>query len=155
MTDQYLEHVLDLIDKHGWMVQHVGGGDGPGEVPFSYTVGLTALGHPEFILYSLPYEYAHELLNILGSEVKRGHRYRADSLTSDPTNTAPPVALISVVDTADLIVANAIYGEIEALQVIWPDSKGRLPWVDGYANAPEAQPFMGIVPKEFELAEER
>jgi Domain of unknown function (DUF4262) len=149
MLDEYLEHILGLINEHGWAVQHVGGGDLPGEVPFSYTVGLTAFGHPEFVLQGMPHLPAQRLLNILGSEVRNGHRYREDSLTSDPTAIGAPVALISVLDTSELAVAIQLYGEVEALQVIWPDSKGRLPWDNGYANSPDIQPFMGIVPERF------
>lgn len=149
MLDEYLVHILELVNHHGWAVQHVGGGELPGEVPFSYTVGLTALGHPELVIQGMPYRPAQQLLNILGSEVRKGHRYREDSLTSDPTGTAAPVALISVLDASELAVATQLYGGVEALQVIWPDSKGRLPWDNGYANSPDVQPFMGIVPERF------
>jgi hypothetical protein len=150
MVDEYMLQLLEIIEEHGWAVQGVGGGELPSEVPFTYTVGLTAVGHPEFILQGMPFRYAQQLLNTLGSEVRDGRRYRANTLTSDPTETAAPVALIEVVDTTDLMAANAIYGDIEALQVIWPDSSGHLPWDEGYANGPEAQPFMGIVPEVFE-----
>ena len=149
MIDEYLSQLLDLIDKYGWAVQSVMGGDQPDEAPFSYTVGLTTMGHPEFVITGMPARPAQELLNILGDEVKKGHRYRANTLTSDPTETAAPVALISVLDTSELLAALNFYGDIEALQVIWPDSSGRLPWAPGYADPPEAQPFWGIVPDAF------
>jgi hypothetical protein len=151
MLDDYLKQLLKLIDEHGWAVQHVGGGDRLDEPPFSYTVGLTALGHPEFILFGMPPDAAQQLLNILGSEVQNGRRYRPDTLTSDPTEAAAPVALIEVIDPAShLLAAVNLYAEIEALQVIWPDPSGRLPWDDGYPNPPEAQPFLGVLPEVFE-----
>ncbi|HEX4443595.1 MAG TPA: DUF4262 domain-containing protein [Galbitalea sp.] len=147
MMDDYLLQLLDLIEKYGWAVQSVMGGDRPDEPPFSYTVGLTTMGHPEFVITGMPARPAQQLLNILGTEVQSGHRYLANTLTSDPTETAAPVALIAVLDSSELLAAVNFYGEIEALQVIWPDSSGRLPWIPGYANPPGAQPFWGIVPE--------
>jgi Domain of unknown function (DUF4262) len=152
MIDEYLSHLLDIIDKHGWAVQSVLGGEEPDEAPYSYTVGLTTLGDPEFVITGMPARPAQQLLNILGTEVKAGRRYHANTLTSDPTETAAPVALIAVPDPSPLLAALNFYGEIEVLQVIWPDSSGRLPWVRGYPNPPEAQPFWGTVPDTFTMS---
>jgi hypothetical protein len=154
MQDEYLDYIRQLVAEHGWAIQHVGGGELPGEVPFSYTIGLTAFGHPELIQQGMSHRSAQDILNILGAEVRDGHTYHQDTMTSDPSGTAPPVALISVVDTDELIVANMLYGEVEALQVIWPDSEGCLPWEAGYLNPPDAQPIMGIVPDRFVMSED-
>jgi Domain of unknown function (DUF4262) len=151
MFDDYMQHVLSLIDRHGWAIQHVGGGDQPDEPSFSYTVGLTTMGHPEFILFGLAPRSAGSLLNVLGDQVQKGHRYRANTLTSDPEGTAAPVALIEVIDPPKyLFVATDLYPQVEALQVIWPDSRGRLPWDDGYPNPLAAQPLLGPLPDRFE-----
>ena len=70
--------LLALIDEHGWAVRHVGAGDTPGEVAFSYTIGLTALGQPEFIMQGMPFDHAQTFLNLLGEEVRGGRRYVAN-----------------------------------------------------------------------------
>ena len=43
-----------------------------------------------------------------------------------------------------------LYPDVEALQVIWPDSLGHLPWELGYRNRLDAQPLLGVLPDEFE-----
>jgi hypothetical protein len=34
-----LAELVELIDRYGWAVRHVGAGDQPDEAAFSYTVG--------------------------------------------------------------------------------------------------------------------
>jgi len=149
-VDQYLLHLLDLIDKYGWAVQGVLGGESKSEPPFSYTVGLTTLGHPEFIIQGMPARYAQHLLNALGEEVRQGRRYLANTTTADATEASAPVALIAVDDPSALLAAAQLYGEVEALQVIWPDPDGHLPWDEGYPNPAWVQPFLGPVPTTFD-----
>jgi hypothetical protein len=151
LVNQYLLHVLGLIEKHGWAVQSVLGGDLPSDPPFSYTVGLTALGHPELILIGMPSQYAQRILNSLGEEVRKGHTYLANTTTADATDPSAPVALIEVGDPSMLLVAVELYQQVDALQVIWPDPKGRLPWDDGYPNPAWAQPFLGAIPEKFDV----
>jgi hypothetical protein len=150
MIDEYLTYLLDLIDKHGWAIQNVMGGELPGEVPFSYTVGLTTMGHPELIMKGMPHPYAPSYLNALGGLIRDGRRYQPNTTTTDVTGPTAPMALIEVVDTSDLLAVANFYGEVDALQVIWPDSKGRLPWHSGYANPPDAQPILGVLPEKFD-----
>jgi Domain of unknown function (DUF4262) len=151
MLNDYHKHLLDIIDEHGWAVQSVGGDRLAGDAPFTYTVGLTAFGHPELVMTGAPPRFAASVLNSLGSAVRDGHVYQANTMTSDVTGAEPTVALIEVIDPAShLYMAVDLYQKIEALQIIWRDSRGRLPWDDDYENSSDTQPFWGIVPDSFD-----
>jgi len=88
--------LVELIDRHGWAVRHVGAGDQPGEAAFSYTVGLTAFGHPEMVVVGMPFEHSQGFLNLVGSLVKDGrtfhHGTTTDELTDNPHVAVHPNA---------------------------------------------------------------
>lgn len=148
MLNDYHLHLQEIINEHGWAVQSVGPGDD--SVQFSYTVGLTAFGHPEFVMTGAPPRFAQSVLNVFGGAVRDGHVYKPNTMTSDPTGSEPTVALIEVIDPASqLFIAVDIYGQIEAIQVIWRDSQLNFPWDEGWLNPPDAQPFWGILPDSF------
>jgi hypothetical protein len=144
--DPVLVQLRALIDKHGWAVRHVGAGTEPGEAAFSYTIGLTALGHPEVIVTGLPFDHAQIFLNNIGFDVRDGKRFRPGDTTEDLTEPGKPVAFIAVEDTSGLTAVVEVYGSVIAVQMVWPDSAGHLPWVEGYPNPPEAQPLLGPAP---------
>ena len=144
--DPVLARLRALIDEHGWAVRHVGAGTEPGEAVFSYTIGLTAFGHPEAIVTGLPFEHAQIFLNNIGFEVRGGKRFRPGDTTEDFTEPGEPVAFLAVEDTSGLTAVVEVYGSVTALQMVWPDSAGHLPWEEGYANTAEAQPLLGPAP---------
>ena len=144
--DPVLADLLRLIAEHGWAVRHVGAGAGPGEAAFSYTVGLTAMGHPEVIVTGLPFDHAQTFLNNIGADVRDGKQFAPGSSTEDLTGPGAPVFFLAVADTSDLTAVEQVYGKVSAVQMVWPDSAGHLPWVTGYRNSYEAQPLLGVPP---------
>jgi hypothetical protein len=138
--------LLGLIDEYGWAVRSVMSGASAEEVEFTYTIGLTALGHPEVIILGMSEKSAHEFLNMIGDEVWRGARYEHGTVTGDFTDGDAVVVFIRAEDTHRLTAVEQVFGRVDALQMIWPDSTGRLPWQDGYRNPPEAQPLLGPLP---------
>lgn len=82
--DDSTADLISLIDRFGWAVRFVSSGpediDAP---PFGYTVGLTAFGHPEFVMTGLPQEDAHAFLNQFGAAVRDGRRFQANTLTTE------------------------------------------------------------------------
>ena len=90
-NDPVFNQLLSLIEEHGWAVRHVGAGD---EAAFSYTVGLTALKHPEIVMEGLPFEVAQAFLNLMSEEVKSGKRFSPGSITTDLTEPPAPIAFI-------------------------------------------------------------
>jgi hypothetical protein len=66
--------------------------------------------------------------------------------------------VLRVEDKSDLIAVEAICGEVPALQIVWTDSRGRLPWDPDYANASGSQGYsaskrphkgLGATPRSF------
>ncbi|WP_170226461.1 DUF4262 domain-containing protein [Rudaeicoccus suwonensis] len=142
--NRLLRDLLDLIDRYGWAVRHVAAGDG--RPPFSYTIGLTALDHPEMVMVGMPREPAHAFLNLAGDAIKAGRTFQHGEITDALTDGAG-IGIITVVAAEELTAVAQVYGvPVQALQLIWPDSKGWLPWEPGYNNAAETQPFLGPLP---------
>jgi hypothetical protein len=138
-----------LIHEYGWAVRHVGAS--AHEAAFSYTIGLSPLGLPEFVTTGMPFESSHEFLNMVAQETCDGlplaHGTRSTRLTD-----SGDISFINVEDTRGLTAVRARYGKVVALQLIWPDSTGCYPWDAGYRNPPDAQPLLGRLPDTFTLA---
>lgn len=138
-----LDDVRSKIDTYGWAVRNVSDPD-PAKC-LSYTIGLTAHGHPEVVMTGLPPEVGTAFLNIVGEIVVReGGRFAAGEATTELAD-GPAMPVLAVLDTSDLTAVHAIYGDVPALQIVWTDSAGRLPWEAGYANPPGSQRLLGMI----------
>jgi hypothetical protein len=142
---QVLEDLRRVIDRFGWAVLH--GGGAPGDPRYSHTAGLTAFGHPEVIVVGLPFEAAETYLNLVGEAVRAGARFSPGVVTTALTDADSPVVFLQVADTSRLAVAEQFAGSVDALQLVWPDSTGKLPWEEGHRNPPHAQPLLGPRPE--------
>lgn len=137
VTDEYLLAVLDKVEEHGWALVHVGEGcqcagrdtdDGP---PLTYTVGLTAMDHPELLVHGLPWSEAGPLLNDLGEAVAAGEMlFDGEVETCEHGDSS--IMFRDVRDPVDLVFLGQVYPEFQALQVIWQDWGQRFPWEPGY-----------------------
>jgi uncharacterized protein DUF4262 len=141
---QVLRDLRRVIDRFGWAVLH--GGGSPGDPRYSHTAGLTAFGHPEVIVVGLPFEAGEKYLNLVGEAVRAGARFTAGAATTTLTDADSPVVFLSVEDTGRLATVEPLYGSVEVLQLVWPDSTGKLPWEEGHRNPPHAQPLLGPRP---------
>jgi hypothetical protein len=143
---QVLRDLRRVIDRFGWAVLH-GGGGSPGDPRYSHTAGLTAFGHPEVIVVGLPFEAGEKYLNLVGEAVRAGARFTPGTVTTTLTDADSPVVFLSVEDAGRLATVAPLYGSVEALQLVWPDSTGKLPWEEGHRNPPQAQPLLGPRPE--------
>ncbi|MGY1825150.1 DUF4262 domain-containing protein [Blastococcus sp. SYSU DS0541] len=143
-ADQVLRGLHQVIDTFGWAVLH--GGGTPGEPRYSYTVGLAAWEHPEVVVVGLPFPAAEKYLNLVGEAVRGGARFAPGTATAALTDEDSPVVFLRVEDTERLTVIEQLHGTVDALQLIWPDSTGRLPWQEGHRNPPGTQPLLGPRP---------
>lgn len=133
-----------MITRHGWAVRNVADPD-PAKC-ISYTVGLTAHGHPEVTMTGLPPEVGTAFLNIVGEIVVRENgRFTAGEATSELANGSP-MPVLTVLDKSDLTAVAEIYGDVPALQIVWTDSRGSLPWDEDYANPAGSQRLLGSSP---------
>jgi hypothetical protein len=143
---QVLRDLRRVIDRFGWAVLH--GGGSPGDPRYSHTAGLTAFGHPEVIVMGLPFEAGEKYLNLVGEAVRTGARFTPGAVTTTLTDADSPVVFLRVEDAGRLATVEPLYGSVEALQLVWPDSTGKLPWEEGHRNPPHAQPLLGTRPAE-------
>jgi hypothetical protein len=140
---EYLEHIRDLIESHGWAVQGVSR-DGL-HPPWAYTVGLTESGSPELVVTGISVARATELLNDVASHVL----HSGVALTPGeqiPLIGGPAVEIVEVSETAaHLLTAVEIYGPgIRALQVVHADDRGHWPWDVGCRGVRGGQPVLGV-----------
>src|SRR5262249_39836011 len=130
-----------LIGTHGWMVQGVFGSPHttPPKPTHAYTIGLQErFQHPEFVLVGLSIPAAQTLLNELARRVESGKRYADGGVVSDIGNL--PVTLRAVHHSREPywlgrgLEHAAAHGvaHYDALQLVWPDPDGHLPWQLGY-----------------------
>jgi hypothetical protein len=137
-ADQALFEIDAGIAKHGFHVTAVfGGDDGP---LWAYTVGLLeTYGHPELITFGLPPQIAHGVIHAIVEQSREGtqhplgreHPFDVDGI---------PVCLLPVLDEYWLYPCDYLLGcshyygakgakvELRALQLVWSDENGRLPW---------------------------
>lgn len=137
---EYLRRVHAVIASVGWDVIHVlpTHGDDAG---FSYTVGLSARRHPEFLIAgSVPRPAKHSILNTIATRTaeqstRYSHGQRLGGVLSGydvviveamPSDPQYPVGLRPS-------VACNLYGDdVRVQQLVWPDPEGRYPWDAGY-----------------------
>lgn len=154
--DQQDAMVTDIIRRHGWFIQYVGGqmcsasGCGCSEVDgpsFAYTVGMFGLGHPELLILGVDMGTAQGVLNDLGARVKAGAALLPGQLITFeewPHRIVPE----EVPNPGDIVfVANRFYqrpdeASVPVLQLSYDDPAGRFPWEEEFA-APELQPRPG------------
>jgi hypothetical protein len=147
------------VDEYGWAVQGVfpPSGSGPWTPPFAYTVGLmkTLDGHPELMIVGLDPGTMQRLLNEVASRAQKlrrpvelGRRY------DDILNGGLPAEFVRVSEenvatftgmAARYYRLNGGPERVEALQMVWPDPAGRLPWDEGFDHETydALQPVLG------------
>lgn len=120
------------ILEHGWSAIAVDDHDqGP---PFVYTIGLMqSFQHPELILFGLPVGTAHSVLSVVVDDIRSGKGFRSGEhtgvLTSGPVGIRPvdPSWHEVYLGYAMGYVREERLGEIQCVQVVWPDAACRLP----------------------------
>jgi hypothetical protein len=152
MRDEFRERAdaqtTSTITAHGWALQAADSDDGlPGVV---HTVGLSAYGHhPELLVIGLRIHAAARLLDALAEEVRAGHRLPVLCACTDVPGW-PRIALIEADPNASAALlesANRRYQDqdgppVRALQVVWCDPGGSLPWEPGWMLPGHAQPLV-------------
>lgn len=146
----YERHARELIAEHGWMVQAVFG-DEAGRPDFAYTVGLTAAGKPELIIFGLSAEPATYILNDAARRVADGEPgWEHGRLVPQLLKGGYDPLLVAVDDLEDLALARRFYPDTQvrgALQLVYPDADHRWPWQPGSPN--HRMPILGQVPEAF------
>lgn len=100
---------------------------------FNYTVGLTEMNWPEFIIIGLPNDVAHFLITSIIEKYKKEES--VPQIGDLIENLSPYTLRLGRVTQENIeeYMCQAVYyyGEknttFEALQIIWPDESGRYP----------------------------
>ncbi len=139
-TDEHDRKLLSDVESVGWHVLKILGDDSGPEYCFSVGFYYT-FGHPEILVMGLSHPVAHRLINLAAGHIASGRvfrpRERTDDLAEGFTCSFVPVA----VDYYEQYLGYGIwfYRKLQqpfpALQLVWPDKQGRLPWESGYDEA--------------------
>lgn len=141
------QKVLDDIGDHGLHVVTVPADQArPG---FSFSIGLWEnFQQPEVIVFGLPGEVAHELIDLVADEADAGQHFldgtRHAGLLQDY-----PVRFVEVPKAhyaGHLGMAQWAYegDDFPAVQLVWPDKQGRWPWdPEARAGFAASQPVLG------------
>lgn len=142
--EEVLARGLELIERHGWMVQHVEAGRAC--PAFAYTVGLTRFhDHPELLISGASPDDAATMLGGLAAHVREGHRFAAGQVV---VSMSPHrYRMIRVNDPGHLAIAQEIYGRggrsVPGLQLVWSNHEGRWPWDPAWADGRRLQRLYG------------
>lgn len=135
VVDASEQKVRDDVRQHGWHVVIIPDDDeGPG---FAYSIGMEkTLGHPEIILFGLPGELMHWMINQIGGRVRDGERLepgtRIDGLLEGAACVLQPVAPVHFRDHFGYALWFYLGPSFRALQCFWPArATGLFPWDDG------------------------
>lgn len=135
--------INDDIEQYGWSAIYVFGG----QCGFCYSVGFTALNHPEMIVYGMLGEQSHAVLDLAYNLVKDGKKFVNGEETQDLCMPPYQCSILAVPgDGYPASAAIAKYGEIKLLQIIWPDRNNNFPWEEDYQFPKEGQPVLFLSP---------
>jgi len=135
--DEHEQKALDDVQRYGLHIVNV---LEEGTLPsFAYTVGLFhTFQHPEVLVYGLPQDRAHRILNDLADNLRAGRRYVAGGVYEDlleryscTFRLIPPSHYREHLGWASWFNETP---DFPALQLIYPDKEGRWPWQDGASD---------------------
>lgn len=136
--DDYLDLLREKIVRHGWTVQYV-----EGRRPFAYTIGLRDHGLPELLVTGLAPRPALWLLDNFRKRASPDRRPAPGDRVGLPAGTQLELVGVDHPD-AHMGMAIAIEGpDVEAMQLVWADSRGRWPWAPGFDDGQRCQPVLG------------
>ena len=143
IRDQQTAHIA----RYGWAITGVVPDDPTDPVAFAYTVGLTAIDRPEFIIAGLNHLIAAALLNDIAGRVHHHRAQYTHGQRVDDLLAGYDAYLIDGPPTPDLWPGTALdrYGHhrLRLRQIVWPDPDGHFPWQPDYRYPPYVQPLLG------------
>lgn len=132
----YLEKVAGMIEEHGWIVQAIGTSP-----MLFYTVGLAEKGLPEVVITGVPMEAAKSIMNTFARKLVEDKftlddaaMERGDKFEGVLEGFKAQLRWVPPMQTKQLNVARvfAPSDDFKAVQIIWPDPKGRFAGEAGF-----------------------
>ncbi|MBW9092869.1 DUF4262 domain-containing protein [Microbacterium jejuense] len=146
--DQEDKRTAQTIRAHGTSNEYVFGDMPRRETPFSYTIGLFGLGHPELLVFGLDPRTSGLLLNDVAARVRAGDDLVAGQLL-EFAGWGHRVTVEEVPNPGEIVfAANRYYqrpaeASVPVYQLTYDDRGGLFPWDDGYDTAAWIQPRPG------------
>lgn len=144
--EDQLAYVRRALEQNCWVVIGVHGE--PYRPAYSYTVGLTDHGLPELVVTGLPLKRAADVLGGAAMDVLEG----ALLVPGERVRMAggPGVEIVQVAEPgAHLDVAAGLFGrQLVALQLVYADRRGHLPWDKRFRGGRGGQPVLGARAKQ-------
>jgi hypothetical protein len=133
--DRVDQKVLEDIQRDGWSdIAVFPTADTPG-LPFNYTVGLAEFNHPDLLIMGMDNSGMHEVLHSAVALIKREGSFTAGTY-SPYVLKGLRVAFVDVLDPLNeefiMSMTHRFYGEVRALQLVWPDTEDRFPWHEDF-----------------------
>jgi len=137
--DDYLDRVRKMIRTYGWMIQYVE----DDKRPFAYTIGLHQRGLPELVMTGVQPQIAARLLNSMAHLVVDHGTELQPAMHIDQAEFLMEVVEVDHPDVHLLMAVNLYGPKIRALQLVWADNRGRLPWDPWWSHGRRRQPVFG------------
>lgn len=146
------DEIAEVVKQHGWFAASISDHN----PPFLYTIGLMhSCRHPELIIFGLEPDNAHALFSGLFRDLKAGGSYADPGVyTIVLGEDAHRVGFRRVRSTQHEVYLGFAMGfmrhigragQLAAMQVFWPDGKGKFPFDVGCDLAVyELQPRLDI-----------
>lgn len=129
-TDDQDRALLSDVEGHGWHVVKVPEiENSPG---WAFSIGLHhSFGHPEIVVFGLPDELLHQMINSLGEDIRGGASFPADSMADGILEgySCEIKAVDPVWYPPFLGYATWFYQGVDFpfVQCLWPDQEGNYP----------------------------
>jgi hypothetical protein len=155
------EEIGEVVHRSGWFGANIY----DAEPPFIYTIGLIeTLQHPELIVFGLETSQAEILLEALVTSLRKGERFSAAEIRTIRIGTDDRrVGFRPVHPTQYQFYLGFAMGycrhicrsrDLAAVQVFWPDGRGKFPFEAGFAwEMSDLQPRLDVPKTREEIAE--
>ena len=146
------EEIAEAVRSEGWYALHIP----DHQPPFLYSIGLMqTLQHPEFIMFGLEADEIHALFRQLIADIRGGRSYAEPGVHTITIGTDQHLVGFGRVHPTqhELYLGFALsfgreidrWGDLKAMQVFWPDSRGKFPFDPGCAwEVYELQPRLDL-----------
>jgi hypothetical protein len=137
-SDASEQKVFDDVTQYGLHIVHV---LPEGDLPeFSYSIGLfKTFSHREILVYGLPSERSHILINQLAKDIRAGKKYLAGQIYEDLlegySSTFRAIPPAQYPEHMGIGMWFYDHEEFPSIQFIYPDRSGRWPWETGVSES--------------------
>lgn len=136
-SDEPDRKLLSDVQQYGWHVLKILGDEtGP---EYCFSVGLYySFGHPEILVMGLPTQAGHQLINLAATQIADGKVFKpAERVNGLLEGFSCSFITIDISHYQEYLGYGIwFYRQLKqpfpAIQLVWPDKQGRLPWESSY-----------------------